>query len=287
MKQEIIIHNQPQGIPAGNMGQLLLDQGKLTLQQAENVLRLQKEQHILFGEAAIKLGYVTERDIQSALSHQFAYPHLAGQESGLHQSLVAAYKPFDHEVEAIRGLRSRLMLRWIGNGNKSFAVLSCEETAKSNLLAANLAIVFSQLGERTLLIDANMRKPKQHDLFKLESRPGLSDILAGRANLSAARPVDALRGLHVLPAGTLPPNPQELLTRTNFDELMLQAVNEFDVVILDAPSLESSADAQLIASRARGVVLFAQTDITPIKNLHRARDEVSSAGAEVLGCVMS
>ncbi|GAB7127495.1 chain length determinant protein tyrosine kinase EpsG [Silvimonas sp. JCM 19000] len=287
MKQEIIIHNQHQGLPTGNMGQLLLDQGKLTLQQAENVLRLQKEQNILFGEAAIKLGYVTERDIQSALSHQFSYSHLAGQDTDLDQALVAAHQPFGHEVEAIRGLRSKLMLKWITPGNKSLAITSCEETLKSHLLAANLAIVFSQLGERTLLIDANMRNPQQHALFKIDQRPGLSDILAGRANLSAARAVDGLRALHVLPAGTVPPNPQELLTRMHFDELMLQAISEFDVVIVDTPALDAAADGQLVAARARGVVMVAQTDITPVKSLNRARDEIVGSGAEVLGCVMA
>src|SRR5690606_25049337 len=90
-------------------------------------------------------------------------------------------------------------------------------------LAANLAVVFSQMGERTLLIDANLRFPDQHIIFNLKQPRGLSDILIGRNDLSVASKLDSLSGLSVLGAGTIPPNPQELLNRRGFAELLVKA----------------------------------------------------------------
>ncbi len=173
--------------PAANrsIGAILLDSGQLTPADAERILRVQKEHNLRFGEAAIRLGLLTEADIQYALSRQFSYKYLrtTGDSKPISEEVVAAYKPFSQPVEQLRSIRSQLMLRWYDKAEhrQILTIVGAERGEGRSYLAANLAVVFSQLGERTLLIDANLRTPRQHQLFKLENRLGLSTLLAGRA----------------------------------------------------------------------------------------------------------
>jgi chain length determinant protein tyrosine kinase EpsG len=285
MKTEPIVKNMTD-TRTSTVGQLLLDRGKLTPAQAEKILLLQKEEDIRFGEAAIKLGFIGSQDLQEVLSAQFDYPYLPGDDSSLSPQLIAAYRPQSVPVEALRSLRSQLMLRWISQGNKVFSVTSHESNVRSGWLAANLAIVFSQLGERTLLIDANLRSPQQHQLFRLENRAGLADVLASRARLDCAQRIGHLLGLSVLTAGTPVPNPQELLGRAQFGELLEEAASLYDVVVIGTAPMQNAADAQIVAARARGVILLAESGKTALDPLLRCRDELTAAGARVLGCVL-
>lgn len=267
------------------IGKLLLTTGKLTPQDAERVLKIQKEQGIRFGEAAIKLGLVTEADIQQVLSIQFDYPYLQDGKEKFSPELIAAYSPFCEEVESLRALRAQLLLLWFGEGKKTLAITSPLGTEGASTLAANLAIVFSQLGERTLLIDANMRQPRQHKLFKLGEGKGLSDILAGRADASVLKRISDFVDLSVLPAGTLPPNPAELLARPDFS-LLLEALNRnYDVILIDTPAARVASDLQTVAARAGGALLVSKRNVTRLKELSSLRDLVAT-GAEVVGSVV-
>ncbi|QLG88222.1 polysaccharide biosynthesis tyrosine autokinase [Chitinibacter bivalviorum] len=271
----------------GNIGQQLLDNDKLTVNQAEKVLLLQKETGIRFGEAAIKLGYISEQDIQDVLAQQFEYPYLVSGQSKVSEKLVAAYSPFDSQVEALRSLRSQIVLRWIESGNKSIALASYDAKNSSDLLAANLAIVFSQLGERTLLVDANLREATQHELFGIENRKGLSDILAGRAGLDSVQRITDFRDLSILSAGTKAPNPQELLSRDTFSQIARDLAQAYDIVIYSTSALKDAADAQMVASRVKGAILVAGRNKTPIKGLELAKTQIESANAKILGCVLA
>jgi Mrp family chromosome partitioning ATPase len=130
------------------------------------------------------------------------------------------------------------MLRWfkLDLRLKHLAIVSPGREEGRTYLAANLAVVFSQLGERTLLIDADMRHPRQHVLFGLPNRGGLSSLLAGRAGADVIELVAPLTNLSVLPAGPQPPNPQELLGRPVFQNFLAELDKEFDVVIIDTPA---------------------------------------------------
>lgn len=272
---------------AGHIGKLLLDSGKLTPLEAEKALQLQKEQNLRFGEAAIQLGFITEQDIQQALAQQFSYPFLAEGDAGLDPRLIAAYQPFDTKVEALRSLRSQLMLRWLNDTRRSVVLTGYEAGAGTSLTAANLAIVFSQLGERTLLVDSNLRQPQQHTLFGLPNRAGLSDLLAGRCGTEAIVRVDKLRDLSVLPAGNPAPNPQELLSRESFAELLYQLAQAYDVILLDSHPMQQVADAQLVAARAGAALIVGRQHRSPVKGLQSVRDQLQVAGATVLGCVLT
>src|SRR5512139_2626901 len=199
-----------------NIGKLLQDAGKLKPQDMERVLKLQQEQNLRFGEAAQKLGLVTEADIQQALSQQFEYPYIPAAEASLSPELTAATAPYGKEAEALRTVRSELLLRWFHDGRKTLAIGSTSADEGSSYLAANLAVLFAQMGRKVLLIDANMRQPRQHEIFHLGNGMGLSDILAERTPSMQARTIKPFQTLSVLPAGSPTPNPAELLARPSF-----------------------------------------------------------------------
>lgn len=269
-----------------SMGALLLDAGKLNPQDAERVLRMQKETGVRFGEAAVRLGLVSEEDIQQVLARQFAYPYLQKGQAGLSPRLVAAYEPLAPQVEVLRAIRSQLMLRWFARGRRALAVVGVDLDDGGALFAANLAIVFSQLGEQTLLVDANLRAPRQQDAFALDARQGLSDLLAGRAGLDMIARVPAFVDLSLMPAGTLPPNPQELLAREGFHTLNAQLESRYDVVLYDVPPFQAGVDAVAVASRAGGALLVTRKHHTRIAHIGHAAEQLVDAGCEVLGSVV-
>lgn len=270
-----------------NIGSMLLDQGKLTPEDAERVLRLQKEKQIRFGEAALQLGLITDADIQQVLARQFDYPYLQAGQGQYPAELVAAYQPFSQQVETLRAVRSQLMLRWFSSGRKSLAVVSVNPGEGASFLIANLAVVFSQLGEQTLLVDANLRTPRQHEIFNLKGRQGLSDILARRAGIEAMSKVDSFVDLSVLPAGTLPPNPQELIGRASFGELNESLENRFDVILYDVSAFATGADALEIAARVGGVLLVIRQHHTRLADIDVIRDQLVRSGVEVVGAVVN
>jgi chain length determinant protein tyrosine kinase EpsG len=269
------------------IGRILLDQGKLSTQDAERVLRLQKEKNLRFGDAASQLGLINEADIQQALALQFDYPYLTAGEGGYSQELVAAYSPFSPQVEGLRALRSQLMLRWFAPGNKALTMVGANPGDGSSYLAANLAVVFSQLGERTLLIDANLRTPGVSGLFNLGKGMGRSDLLADRAGLEAVVRIPAFIDLSVLPAGTLPPNPAELLSRGNLADLLQALSGSYDVILLDTPAASIGSDFQIVAARTRGAVIAVRKNHSRLNDVAGIKAMIAAAGAEVVGAVVN
>lgn len=280
---------QPHQTPRAmlTMGRILLDQGKLSALDAERVLSLQQEKNLRFGEAAIQLGLISETDLQQVLARQFDYPYLSPGEGGYSQELIAAYAPFSPQVESLRALRSQLMLRWFVPGHKTLAVVSANPGEGTSYLAANLAVVFSQLGERTLLIDANLRKPGASTLFNLGNGMGLSDIMADRADQSAIVRIPDFVDLSVLPAGTTPPNPAELLSRPNLTEMLGELAGSYDVILLDTPAANIASDFQIVAARARGAVIAVRKHHTRINDVAGIKSMIAAAGAEVVGAVVN
>jgi chain length determinant protein tyrosine kinase EpsG len=268
------------------MGAMLLDAGKITPDNAERVLRMQKDLGIRFGDAAVRLGLINEEDIQHVLARQFNYPYLLKGESALSPQLVAAFEPFSAQVEALRAIRSQLMLRWFARGRKALAVVGVDPDDGVSIFTSNLAVVFAQLGEQTLLVDANLRTPRQQEVFALKPRQGLSDVLAGRADLDVIAKVPAFADLSVMPAGTLPPNPQELLSREGFRNLNTQLEHRYDVVLYDLPPFAVGVDALAVAGRAGGVLLVARKDHTRLANVSRMAEQLTEAGGEVVGSVV-
>ena len=272
-----------------SIGALLMDAGRITPESAERIIKLQKEKNLRFGEAAIELGLLSEDDIQHALSRQFDYPYLMPGDTSVSEEVIAAFKPFSAAVERLRALRSQLMLRSLNpdDEDRSLAIVSTENGEGRSYIAANLAVVFSQLGERTLLIDADLRRPRQHQLFRLGNQPGLSAVLSGRAEPeSVISRIPHLLGLSVLPAGAVPPNPQELLGRPAFSQLLTYCRQHYDVVLIDTPA-SHTADAVTIAARASAALAVGRKHFTSSARLQELVLSLRRSGTPVVGAVLN
>ena len=271
------------------IGELLVQSGALGREQIPKILALQRQEHLRFGDAALRLGLIRVPDIDRALARQFDFPILRPGDASLCPELVAAHEPMGAHAEALRVIRAQLVLRWFKDQSRALAVIGARARAGASQLAANLAVTFAQLGENTLLIDANFRNPSQHRLFGLgaESGPGLSNVLANRGSINdCVRPIEAFGNLSLLCAGSPPPNPQELLGRLGFAYIVKTTLSPFDVVIIDTPPALDFADAQLIAALAGGCVLATRRNEARIDDIRRTKAQIDATGAAVLGAVL-
>jgi protein-tyrosine kinase len=271
-----------------SIGAILVDNGRLSLEDAERILQFQKEAEIRFGEAGIQLGLLTEADILYALSLQFDYPFLSGANRPVSEEIVMAYRPFSHEGERLRALRSQLQLRWFDEGGKNttLAVVSAHRNEGRSYLAANLAVTFAQAGERTLLIDGDLHNARQHKLFKLDNQAGLSNLLIGQVQEAVVKFMPGIPGLAVLPSGPLPPNPQELLSRPTFARILEQSMSTFNVVIVDTPAIEEGIDGTMLAHAAGAALAVARSNLTKTGAFDEMINLVSDTGARVVGSVL-
>jgi protein-tyrosine kinase len=242
-----------------------------------------------FGDAAIQLRLLTPADIDFALSRQFDYPYLRRGDNTVSEDVVAAHAPFSPKVEALREVRSRLMVRWfdVNPANKVLAVVSAERKEGRSFIAANLAVVLSQLGKRTLLIDADLRNPSQHRLFNLDNGGGLSETLAGRGKLEMIKSIAPLRNLSLLPSGTLPPNAADLLARPLLARLLQDLVTRFEFIIVDTPAAQGFADAQTIAAHAGAALIVALRNTSRISQVRGLATNLADAKATVVGTVLN
>jgi protein-tyrosine kinase len=274
------------------IGDILVATGRLSQDDAARIVERQRADKLQFGDAALALKVLTKDDIDFALSKQFDYAYLSDQDDTVSHELVAAYKPFSRVGENLRAVRSQLMLRWFNTdpAHKVIAIVSPGSGEGRSFIAANLAVVFAQQGERTLLIDADLRsKPDraQHALFKLGKSAGLSGILAGRAGLEVAQLVPGLPGLAVLPAGATPPNPQELLGRPAFGELLRIASQQFDVIIIDTPAGTEFADAEVTAARAGAALMVARKNQSLAPHASQLARRLQDSGVALVGSVLN
>lgn len=269
------------------LGRILVDLGRLRERDVERVLNLQRRRGLRFGEAARKLRLVRHADLQQALAIQFGYPCLQSGEGHLSPELISAYRPFSAQGEALRDLRSQLLLRCFQTENCALTIVSPRPRDGRTFAAANLAISFAQWGRKTLLIDADMRAPRQHTLFNVDNRIGLSGVLRGRPMDDAVETVAYFGNLDVLPAGSTPPNPLELVGRPEFRRVLSEAQEHYDVVLIDTPAASGCADAQVIAAQSKSALLIARTDVSRLDELQELLDRICSAGVNVVGTALN
>lgn len=272
-----------------SIGAILVGAGRLTEENINRILEVQEERGQCFGEVAVNLGLLTEDDVSFALSRQFNNLYLPAGDESLSHHLIAAYNPFSPVVEHLRGLRSQLMLRWFHPDAEQnvLAIVSPGVGEGRSFIAANLAIIFSQLGKSTLLIDANLRTPRQQEFFKTRAGTGLSGFLAGRGSLDCITRIPLLSGLSLLPAGAVPPNPQELIGRLVFSDLLQSLSAEFDIVILDTPAAGACAEAQIIATEASAALIVVRKDYTTVSQATELAQRFQQTGASVVGSVLN
>ena len=204
----------------------------------------------------------------------------------LSPELYAFADPSSHRTEALRELRAQLLLRWFDEC-RTLACISATKGNKADQVAANLAILMAQLGEQTLLIDANLRSPRLNLLFGLSARPGLPEVLKD-CDLcdDAIQQVGQIPNLHVLCSSPATEGAQELISRTPFIYLTKTLADRFKAIIITTPPALDCADAQIIAARAGGCLLVARRHRTRLNSIHRLKAKLAPARTTIIGGVI-
>ncbi len=233
-------------------------------------------------DSYIKQSITNDEDFMRSDARALTYRILPPDSAAIDPEVFVAFTLDGQEVEEYRALRTQLLLRWF-DVNKCLLFTSTREDEGASQAVANLSILFSQMGHKTLLIDANIRKPAQHDLFRLDNTHGLSDLLARRSEGNNIQKVRGFENLHVLPAGPQLPNPLELLS---IDSFWAAAERAFDIVLIDSPPALDYSDAQLIASKVGGGVIVARKNVTKTRELETLKEQFAVAKAETVGVVL-
>lgn len=273
------------------IGGIIAETNNLSPEQVKQILEFQKNTGQKFGEAAVALGFAKREDVLWALSQQFHYAYAENIKT-VNSELVAATNPFDAPAEFFREIRSQLLPTVFKKEDPKPALAICSPNIGDgkSYFAANLAIAFSQLGGRTLLLDADVRSPRQHEIFGLpneHTNSGLSGVLAGRAQSNVIRPIDALSSLYIMPVGVVPPNPLELVQKPTFDILINELVRKFDYVIVDTPASEHGADARVIAAKCGAAVALCKQGNTSASSLQALVKSLKSSGTHFAGTIMN
>jgi succinoglycan biosynthesis transport protein ExoP len=189
--------------------------------------------------------------------------------------------------ESFRAVRTNLLFSSAEEGGRSIVVTSTAPGEGKTVVAANLAMALAQAGQRVLLIDADMRKPRVHTVFEILQEPGLSNVLVGNAKSSEAIRTTATPGLWVMPAGLLPPNPAELLGSKRFKDFMASLGGHFDWVMIDSPPVMAVTDSSVVAHLATGVLFVVGAEMTSRHAAMRAIEQLGHARAQFVGAVLN
>ncbi len=272
-----------------SIGSIIAETRNLTADQVEKVLAHQKAKGIRFGEAAIALGYASIDDVLFALSQQFHYPYAAEDRRKANPELVALNQPFGVQAESFRAIRSQIMMRLFNEGQdrRAIAVVSPDSGDGKTFFAANLAVTLAQLGGRTLLVDADMRGPRQHAVFGIDNSAGLSGILSGRAEAKVIQQVVGVPSLFVLPVGITPPNPLELVERPAFGLLVRELLAKFDHVVVDTPAAKYGSDSAVIAARCGAALVVARQGKSQVVSLQDLVANLSETPAKMVGVIVN
>jgi polysaccharide biosynthesis transport protein len=204
-----------------------------------------------------------------------------------HQALITEGVPANFS-ESIRSIRTNVLFSSAEEGAHIIVVTSAGPGEGKSVVSSNLAVSLAQAGQRVLLIDADMRRPRVHEIFDLVQEPGLSNLLVGDCKPSeAVRKWKTVPGLCVLSAGMIPPNPAELLGSKRFEEYISTLGEHFDWVLVDSPPVLAVADAAVVANGASGVVFVVGADQTSRQAAREAIHQLQSAHARVIGAVLN
>jgi chain length determinant protein tyrosine kinase EpsG len=268
------------------IGELIARGGKLTEERIEQILAYQREHGGRFGQAAVALGYATDDDVLRALAKQFKYPVASEEQRRLSPELVMLNEPFSRQAEVFRSIRSQLLVNVFdaqATVRRALAVVSPSSGDGKTYCAANLAISLAQLGGRTLLVDADLRAPRLHEVFNMPNSAGLSGILSGRAERRVVNQVPGVFGLFLLPVGVTPPNPLELVERPAFGLLVHEFTKKFDHVVFDTSAAQYGEDAAVVAARCGAALVVARKHAAKVallkdlaETLHRCPDTMAS-----------
>ncbi len=273
------------------IGRILVSAGLINPPEVERILAWARADGVRFGEAAVAHRLVTEAQLERALAYQFDYPVLEPGATRVSQEVVAAFDARNPLVADLRRLRARIRAAQIAAPPeaplKAFAVISSGPGDGKTFVAANLAVTFAQTGQRTLLIDADLRHGRLHRMFGLDDRTGLSTMLNRRIEPGSLQRVPGLPNLTVVGCGPVAPNPSELLSREVFSHLLASFARAYDVIVLDTPGVAEEPDATLVAQRAGAALVLARKDRSAFDAVVELVRSGAAPRVPVLGSVLN
>jgi polysaccharide biosynthesis transport protein len=189
--------------------------------------------------------------------------------------------------ESFRAVRTSLLFSSTEPGSRSLVVTSTAPGEGKTMVAVNMAMALAQAGERVLLVDADMRKPRVHAVFEKPQEPGLSNFLVGNSKSADSVLKTTVPGLWVMPSGASPPNPAELLGSKRFKDFLASLAQHFDWVIVDTPPVMAVTDSSVVAHAASGVLFVVGADMTSRQAAQRALERLEHAKAKFVGAVLN
>lgn len=188
-------------------------------------------------------------------------------------------------VESYKAARTNIMFSLSADDDKIFAITSYSKGEGKSTVSANLAISFSKMEKKVLLIDCDLRRPNIHNIFKIENTVGLSNIIGKMANFDDAVHRNVLQNLDVLPSGTVPPNPSELICSAKFSELIRQLYVDYDYIIFDTPPIGVVSDALLLKDLIAGFVVVVRERATTHGDMQNLLESAKLADSKLLGFI--
>lgn len=201
--------------------------------------------------------------------------------------LITYAHPRSMLSEAYRSIRTSILLSFSGKPPRRIGVTSPNPAEGKTTTAINTAIALSQTGARVLLVDADLRKPRIHQLFKTENGLGLSNFLSGQTSLESIIHPTEISNLFFIPSGPIPPNPSELIGSSLFKEMMAALESQFDHIVFDSPPVLGFADSVVLSTQVDGMILVSLSGKTPRETLQRARDILFQVNGRILGVVIN
>jgi capsular exopolysaccharide synthesis family protein len=221
------------------------------------------------------------------LSYLGLVPGLREKDLDGGQTLLLTGSVPQNFAEAFRAIRTSVLFSSTKQGSRSVLVTSTQPREGKTLIAANLALALAQMDQRVLLIDGDMRKPRQHEQFNVTQDPGLSSLLVGKAKANDAVRKTSTNNLWLMPAGHNPPNPAELLGSTRFKDLLKALGDNFDWVVIDSPPVIAVTDASVIGHLTTGVVFVIGSEQVARSTVRTAVEQLLGSRATILGAVLN
>jgi capsular exopolysaccharide synthesis family protein len=272
------------------MGDALLQTGALNDEDARKVGEHQARTGLDFDRAAVDLGLATPQDVEEArLQVRGSLVLGLAPTESVTDELVVLSDPASPRAEAIRLLRTQIISQHIGAGRRAIAVCAATDGSGATYIAANLAAAISQVGFKTLLVDANLRNPRMDGIFGIDpAGPGLTSYLALQAN-RPERVVypNVLPNLSVVPAGPPVGRPQELLSGSRFRVGVDILLREYDFAIFDTPATNENADALTVAGLLGYALVVARKDTAYVRDLQTLSQQLGAARATIVGSVLN
>jgi len=229
--------------------------------------------------------FKTEDDIRNALELPVitSLPEISKDGS----KIVTGETPFDYR-EAFKVLRTKIQFSAIDNKMKKIAVTSSGPFEGKTTVSINLALTIAETGQRVLLIDADLRKPKVHKTLNLPSEPGISNVLTQQEDIhNVIKKIEGYDSLDVVTCGVIPPNPAEMLGSNQMEAFIKSIENEYDYIIFDTPPVGLVADTAVLAKMLDGIVWVVSYGKTVKETARFAKETLDSVNANIIGCVFN